>query len=299
VPATCEARCFPGFPETNVLGYAEAVEDWHGLSGHLEPTAWWEKRSGQFHHDGGFSSSAPQPPALVSMYCEEAPSKGTPPAFLWHPPTATHLDCPPGATMFFSTRVALQLAPVDVAARARCLRCCYKEGFGRIRIGEYPILSESFLTPLHPPSAPIDERASHRSITKFESFETLAFGQGGGVEADTDTAPFFHHRLVQCDTRGREYVVVHTVCLDHLEELTGDKWMPLSWAASQEFVERLLAPAASPPYLQLIDWQAGDVVLWDNLQTQHSVTPTDAYVVKGQRRLMTRTAMMPAMAVLS
>ena len=36
--------------------------------------------------------------------------------------------------------------------------------------------------------------------------------------------------------------------------------------------------------------QPGDVVLFDNLQTQHSVTPTDAYAVAGRRRLMTRTA---------
>ncbi len=48
-------RCFPGYPETNVLGYAAEVADWHGLSGSLEPTAWWEKQHGQFHHDGGFS----------------------------------------------------------------------------------------------------------------------------------------------------------------------------------------------------------------------------------------------------
>ena len=37
----------------------------------------------------------------------------------------------------------------------------------------------------------------------------------------------------------------------------------------------------------------GDVVLWANLETQHSVTPTDAYAVGGMRRLMTRTAMQP------
>jgi hypothetical protein len=26
----------------------------------------------------------------------------------------------------------------------------------------------------------------------------------------------------------------------------------------------------------VLDWRPGDVVLFDNLQTQHSVTPTDA-----------------------
>jgi hypothetical protein len=44
-------RCFAGFPETNVLGHASEVVDWHGLSGWLTPTAWWERASGQFHHE--------------------------------------------------------------------------------------------------------------------------------------------------------------------------------------------------------------------------------------------------------
>ena len=80
--------CFPGHPETNgstysntpnlvltpithptcattpwfqtlthtafrpVLGFAKVVTDWHGLTGSLKPTAWWERGSGQYHHDG-------------------------------------------------------------------------------------------------------------------------------------------------------------------------------------------------------------------------------------------------------
>jgi alpha-ketoglutarate-dependent taurine dioxygenase len=31
-----------------------------------------------------------------------------------------------------------------------------------------------------------------------------------------------------------------------------------------------------------VAWRAGDVVLFDNLSTQHSVTPTDAYTRAGQ-----------------
>lgn len=140
-----------------------------------------------------------------------------------------------------------------------------------------------------------------------------AGGSGGGGGGGA-----YRHRLVQTDSLGREFVVVHAVCLDHLEENVealqpgfegggggggGDDdegaWMPLSWAESQLIIEELLAPAAAPRHRLRVDWRAGDVVLWDNLATQHSVTPTDAYSRPGLRRLMTRTAMQPGPAVLA
>ena len=77
------------------------------------------------------------------------------------------------------------------------------------------------------------------------------------------------------------------------------EWRPIDWEASQALLERLLAPAAKPPHLQVIEWRPGDVVIWANLQTQHSVTPTNAYSIPGQRRLMTRTAMQPTVDVLN
>lgn len=280
-------RCFPGYPETNVVGFAAAV-DWHGLKGRLEPSAWWERRGGQYHHDGGFSASAPPPPALVAMYCEEAPSVG-------------------GGTRFFSTRLVMELAPPDVAARARRMRCRYTRGFGRVSAGEYPVMSCSHLTPTAPPPSERDGAAAsppYQSITEFESLEALAFGHGGADAAE------YYHRLVQRDSRGREYVVVHSVCLDRLEELLGEggeggeergeasEWQPWSWSESQAFVEALLAPAAASP--TELAWTPGDVALWDNLQTQHSVTPSEVYTSDPkQRRLMTRTAMQPLQDVLA
>jgi hypothetical protein len=63
----CVLAMIAGFPETNVLGCIEGLRDWHGLSGYLRPTAWWEKERTQFHHDGAFSASSPPPPAFVAM----------------------------------------------------------------------------------------------------------------------------------------------------------------------------------------------------------------------------------------
>ena len=183
------------------------------------------------------------------------------------------------------------------------------------------------LTPLAPPPERCaadsikGTESAHRSITEFASFETLAFGesaQNDRADGAHDDA-YYRHRLVQRDARGREYVVVHAVCLDFLEELVsaGDgtdgngtnndgtaderaEWQPLSYEASQAFLETLLSEAAAPPHLALVDWKPGDVVVFDNVQTQHSVTPTDAYAtVDGMRRLMTRTALQPMVDVLS
>ena len=41
-----------GYPEMTVLGYALELEDFHGVSGRLEPVAWWEKATGEWHQDG-------------------------------------------------------------------------------------------------------------------------------------------------------------------------------------------------------------------------------------------------------
>ena len=42
-----------------VLGYALDLKDFHGVSGRLEPVAWWEKATGESHQDGAFSSKSP------------------------------------------------------------------------------------------------------------------------------------------------------------------------------------------------------------------------------------------------
>ena len=149
---------------------------------------------------------------------------------------------------------------------------------------------------------PEREDGAHRSITEFAPLEALAFGEEEGGASRHGRRPVYRHLLVQSDgDAAREYVVVHAVCLDRLEERVGDasEWTALEWADSQAFLEQLLAPAARPPHLLHVDWAPGDVVLFDNLQTQHSVTPTDAYATtKGARRLMTRTAMQPAVDML-
>ena len=89
----------------------------------------------------------------------------------------------------------------------------------------------------------------------------------------------------------------HGLCLDHLEELGHG---PLSWTESVAFVEALLGPAARPPHLLAVGWRPGDVAVWDNRTTQHSVTPTHCngadpgYAALAETRLMTRTAMQPS-----
>ena len=71
----------------------------------------------------------------------------------------------------------------------------------------------------------------------------------------------------------------------------------LGWSEGMDLIEALLAPAATPPHLLALDWQPGDLILFDNRVLQHSVTPTHAcgdsrcYASLGERRLLTRTAL--------
>ena len=258
------------------------------------------------------------------------------------------LECAAGATLFYSTRLAMALAPPQMAARARRLRCVYREGFGRVVEGEYPRLTKTMLTPCaRPPAGFMTARGGessnkHRSITEFKSFETLSFGGSPGRVGSRSGDGAYRHPLVQHDECGREFAVVrghttcqpatqepssnnysrgayntahskhqhtplqvHAVCLDSLEELDEtaegkELWQALSWEESMDFIETLLRPAAKPPHVAKVDWRPGDVIVFDNLMTQHSVTPTDTYTtVKGVRRLMTRTAYQPELDVLN
>ena len=305
---------FPGFNETQVLGYAEHIDSWHGLSGPLKPTAWWVRSAGQFHHDGGFSSTSRIPPALVSMHCEESPTAMLAPQVLTH---KHHMKCAAGATLFFPT--SLSLVSDTMAARARKMRCVYVESFGRVVFGTYPQMKNSFLIP-EAQSPVIDMRGvegksantGYRSNTDIPAdeyadrqkrFESAASPAG---EKEQETAPVFYHRLVQqrrqqqqeqhgTDCKNDEYVVCHCVCLDHLEEETENgEWHELSWEASMQFMEELLLPMSMPPNLCALNWRRGDYMLFDNLRTQHSVSASDLYSVPGCRRLMTRTACQPS-----
>ena len=148
-------RTFPGFSETSILGFASHVE-LHGLRGKLHPRSWWERNAGEWHHDGAFSARSPVVPALVSMSCFEAPTPEeevdgsiVPAELMWN--EKEKLTLPPGSTLFYSTRKALELAKPEDVARARKMICVYKGGFDRVRVGQYPKMSNTWLTALEPP----------------------------------------------------------------------------------------------------------------------------------------------------
>jgi hypothetical protein len=109
------------------------------------------------HHDGGFSASTPPPPAIVSMYCERAPSRGGSVLQLGSPDRPSDagraVSFEPGATLFYSTRLALRLAPSDLAARARRMTVVYgRRGFAKIQASaafwQRPIATALILGPL-------------------------------------------------------------------------------------------------------------------------------------------------------
>lgn len=232
------------------------------------------------------------PPALVSMYCQEAPLDVSGTTMSFAESQKESVSCPAGATLFFPT--LLSLADPDLAKRALRMRCVYKESFGRVVKDKYPSMSATFLTPVS--QSPIVEMRSdmkssvdtgYRSNTDSYADRQKQFE--GGAQA---TNEIYKHLLVQKDESGRDFIVVHTVCLDHIEErLESGEWVSLSWSKSQEFIELLLRPLSEPPNLTIIDWRPGDLLIFDNLMLQHSVSPSNTYHHGLSRRVMARTAM--------
>ena len=244
------------------------------------------------------------------MYCQEAPLDVSGTTMSFAESQKESVSCPAGATLFFPT--LLSLADPDLAKRALRMRCVYKESFGRVVTDKYPSMNTSFLTPVS--QSPIVEMRSdmkssvdtgYRSNTDSYADRQKQFEGGaqatnghrskpytyifeGGAQA---TNEIYKHLLVQKDESGRDFIVVHTVCLDHIEErLESGEWVSLSWSKSQEFIELLLRPLSEPPNLTIIDWRPGDLLIFDNLMLQHSVSPANAYHGLS-RRVMTRTAM--------
>ena len=299
-PPNLRGHCFPGFPESAVLGFAE-IADYHGLSGSLSPRSWWERVSGELHHDGAFSARCSSVPQLVSMYCEESTiqhPKGSTTMRCWD--SGEELVCPAASTLFYLTGRALaQPGAEETIGRARRMRCVYRDGFGRVRQGQYPRMSASYLTALEPPRGPKEDR-EHTSITEFATktkthwLAADTFSDCAKKDIDQMERDIFRHSLVQRDDDGRESIVITWTCLDCLEELDErGEWQALEYEDARLFIERLLSPAAKPPHILVVDWKPGDLVLWNNLSIQHSVTPTDVYAFAPNRRLIVRTAFEP------
>ena len=72
----------------------------------------------QFHHDGGFSNVSPPPPALVQMYCEERPTKGSS-VLEWE--SGETLPYAAGSTLFYSTRLEGCNPDANLLERVRTL----------------------------------------------------------------------------------------------------------------------------------------------------------------------------------
>jgi len=243
---------FPGFAETHCLGKAERVENWHGLTGTLRPTGHWEREHGQWHHDGGFCAGAPPPPMLIAMTCAEVPRNGS------------------GATLFYDSSAAMRLAGASaLAQRARRMLCVYTSGFDRVVDGVYPVMSTSMLVPVSQSPRAKNDCADAAHSKMGDEFRRLDSGVWASNSRDGGSSPRqpLSHRLVQRGGARRgvgEYVVVHTVCLDHLEEEDehGGSARALGWEESMAFIEDLLGPAASQRLC--VQWRPGDMVglLW-------------------------------------
>lgn len=245
------------------------------------------------------------------MYCEEPPKRGDSILRCWgdEDPQA-ELRFAAGATIFFSTKLAFRLAPKELQNRARKLVCVYRRGFGKMRKEIFPQMSPNMLVPLQ--EAPevaeakkkmqagkpeeggwqklLNKPVAKEGKTGSELFSVAGhpdrvFSIEGSGAAELYTVSEegdreFRHALVQLDeTTGEEYIIVHTACVDHLEE---EGKGALSFAESMQIIEALLDPASRPPHVLSVDWKAGEYAIWDNRCTMHNVTPTHENLMMGK-----------------
>jgi hypothetical protein len=174
---------FPSALGTNVLGNVPGgLEDWHGLTGALQPASWWERASVQYHIDGSFSAPSngghddamttvrDTPPMLLQMYCVEAPREGSGEF------AQGRVRFQAGATLLLSTTHAFAAAPRAVQRRARTMTAVYTKGFGNVQEGLYPLMSPSGLRPLAPADpATVSSDERYASDGRAEMVHPLVF----------------------------------------------------------------------------------------------------------------------------
>ncbi len=118
--------------------------------------------------------------------------------------------------------------------------------------------------------------ASNRAMSPNEDPEEWRKAQALRENAGKRGAK--EHPLVWRHRSGRRSLVLG---------MTVDHVVGLSAAESQELIERLTAHTTRPENVYRHEWQAGDVIIWDNWGVMHRVIPYDA----DSGRLMHRTTL--------
>jgi hypothetical protein len=257
-----------GHPETVVMGFGDEI-DWHGLQGRLLPSSWYGAWCMQYHHDGGYTAGGPAPPALVGFYCDETPSHG---GGTFRYADGSTLDFTPGSTVFYSTRNAMRLASPALAARARHMVAVYGRGLSQLMIPDvYPILKPPDgkhvapgLVPVLPPPASggsgigtedyeariatwTSEAGYDQYIDMLAAAEAVA--EAGGEQMESRGQPVDEDRIAlvqKDDDTGEEYVHIHIISHEYLEEEVDGVRRRLPYAEAKAFLEELLGPPSAP-----------------------------------------------------
>ena len=165
----------------------------------------------------------------------------------------------------------MKLAEPALAARARRMVAVYGRGLSQLMIPDvYPILkppdgrhSAPGLVPILPPPAEggsgigtedYEGRiAAWTSESGYDAYLDMLEGakakaEAGGEHVEARGRPVHEDRiaLVQRDGTGEEYVHIHIISHEYLEEETNGQRRRLPYAEAKAFLEQLLGPPSAP-----------------------------------------------------
>ena len=219
----------------------------------------------QWHIDGAFYEHAPC--HYTQMRCIEAPG-GDGHWLDYEDGSGERLWCAAGATAFASGRLAFDLL------EARTRQICFQR---RVHYAIRPFEANYELANSSNGLRVIDAAAEARH----------ALGDDlPGAPVDDPLAQVYP-LVWTCPVTRRQALMPQPRCMQAIEQVNGAASRFSGVVESRLLVESWMRPAISPQRVYVHDWQAGDLVIWDNRSLWHSAT---GKLSQPDRRVMHLTA---------
>jgi alpha-ketoglutarate-dependent taurine dioxygenase len=263
VDSTAAMFQIPEAPEAVVIGNAD-LDNHHGVSGTIS------QKGGNYHWHYDSDSFRTLPATTSQMYCAEAPDHKLHAEETLEMSNGKQMKFPAGATAFVSTTQSYELLDSDTCIY---IDHCVVHYQPRYTLREMPlnqgvggdgVRPKVYFPPWNTDLA--DDAAAMADDDDAAAADSSYLGDTKkyAVHSDEELVSPHHpqyavsHPLVWTHpATGKNAVMVHAVCMDHIEHPVDGH---LSWERSMELVEKVVVPGAQPEFCYFHAWQPGDLV---------------------------------------